>query len=132
MTKRNPPYRKQLLNSDNRKKYGCITTWEAPDGMTLTLHRTGPTLAAALRTAAAIALGEREDYQLAAYSTPETIYGDLIGARADYLKPSGYGGKTSWSQPAALPEQIVLANAGLSWRELLHPRLRRMTARESR
>lgn len=71
------------LSGDTRARFGCLTTWEADDGKTLTLHRTGPTQKA-LREAAVIALTRDESYRLVAYSTPETIFTDLDGGRADY------------------------------------------------
>lgn len=121
--------RRQILNHASRAKYGCLTTWEHPDGRTLTIHRVGKPLTA-LREAASIALGECEEMRLASYSTPETIYSDLIGARADAMQPAR-GFKATWakSMPKPLPEQIVLGQAGLS-PELLHPRLKRLAKRD--
>lgn len=115
------------MNGKNRELYGCLTTWEREDGYALTIHRTGP-LKAALRTAAAIALGEDESYRLVAYSTPATIYSDLTGARADALQPPrGFKATYSKPMPKQLPEVNALARAGLP-RALLHPRLERQTA----
>lgn len=120
--------RRQILNHASRAKYGCLTTWEHPDGRTLTIHRLGPPLQA-LREAAALALGEDESLRLVAYSTPETIYTDLIGGRADALQPAR-GFKATWdkSVPKPLPEQVVHGQVKLA--HLLHPRLKRMTKRD--
>ncbi len=83
----------------DRQAYGCLLSFEADDGSTLTLHRTGPRRTA-IRTAVAIALAQDESYRVVAFSTPETIYTDLTGGRVD--------GKRG---PVALPEVFALGFA---------------------
>lgn len=102
----------------DRAAYGCLISFEADDGSTLTLHRTGPR-AKAIRTAVAIALAQDETYRVVSYSTPETIFTDLTGGRVD-----GEHG------PVALPEIFALGLAKLPI-ELCHPRIRRAVSDHS-
>lgn len=68
------------LGGSQRRMYGCIVSFESPDGQTLTLHVPGPpreAVRAALRAAQL-----RDPYLLVrSVSTPETVYRDLQGTR---------------------------------------------------
>lgn len=61
------------------------------------------------------ALRKDPTYRVIAYSTPETIFADISGARGDVV---GAWGK---DQRRPLPEATVLGHVGLQ--HLLHPRL---------
>jgi hypothetical protein len=101
------------LSGQARDEYGCIMTFEAADGARLTLHRTG-SARESVRALCEIALERDPSYRLLSYSTPETIYGDMRGARADVV---GSQGKT---QRSTRPEAQALGRVGLI--DLLHAR----------
>lgn len=125
MSKRRDGRVRQLLNSEDRARYGSLTTWENAAGETFVIHRTGK-LKEAIREAAAIALALDPSFRLVSYSTPDTIYTDLKGGRADFIHPaSGFKATYGKANPVALPEQIILGQAGL--RHLIHPKIVRLT-----
>lgn len=109
---------KDILSGRQRADFGCITTWEAATGQRLTLHRAGRTRDVLARMCDYVVTID-PTYRLICYSTPQTIYGDMDGARADFVGQFGYG------QPAAKPEETVLGAIGR--RDMLHMRLSRMT-----
>lgn len=130
MTGKRTPY---AISGRQRAEYGCITTWETPDGRTLTVHRTGAT-GKALATCVALALAEDESYRLISYSTPATINTDLQGGRVDREKDSSatrdlVSATYAKRIPVPLPELAALARIGR--RDLLHPRLERYTAKDT-
>src|SRR2546430_15146 len=110
-----------VTNGQERNRFGCLTTWENGEGKTITLLRTGP-MKEALSHAAECVLMLDPTFRLVAYSTPETIYSDLIGARADNQLQAGSNG---WShgktRARPLSEQMALGRIGRP--DLLHPRL---------
>jgi hypothetical protein len=112
-----------LRNSRERAQYGCTTTWENAAGRRLVLSRVGPP-SVVLRRQAEDALALDETFRLVCYSTPETIYTDLQGAR---LARWTNGGSTrtdpdngKWAAPIH-PEAVALGMLGL--RHLAHPRI---------
>jgi hypothetical protein len=111
------------LSGDRRNEYGCIVTFEDGDGGRLTLHATGPA-GLAVSGLCATALARDPSYRLISYSTPETIYGDMQGNRADIVGPTGLVRR----QPR--PEAQILGRIGRI--DLLHPRFHAApaTARE--
>lgn len=116
-----------ILSGEQRAKYGCILTFENEAGQVFVLHRTGP-IKYGIREACAIALAHDETFRVVSFSTPQSIYTDLTGGRADALiDPPKSSLKASYSKakPIPLPEIMALGTAGL--REMIHPRLVRMT-----
>lgn len=69
-----------LRNARDRAKHGCVTTWQNADGRTLSLYREGSPrkgIASAINTALAL----DPSFRLVSYSTPETVYRDLVADR---------------------------------------------------
>jgi hypothetical protein len=117
-----------LRNSRERAQFGCTTTWENEAGRRLVLSGIGSPRDA-LRKQAEDALALDPSFRCVCYSTPETIYADLAGAR---LPRWTNGGSTrtdadngKWAPPI-LPEAVVLGMLGL--RHLVHPRVLRSDA----
>jgi hypothetical protein len=111
-----------LLKSGQCK--ACQRTDNFPlSGDRLTLHATGPA-GLAVSGLCATALARDPSYRLISYSTPETIYGDMQGNRADIVGPTGLVRR----QPR--PEAQILGRIGRI--DLLHPRFHAApaTARE--
>lgn len=101
------------IGGEERAKEGCLTTWENSEGKTLTLHRVGVN---ALREACAIAMSRDETYRLVAYSSPQSIYSDLIGIRTRTHTKSGQ------RLAHQSPEVHMMSRIGLL--DLVHQRLR--------
>ena len=117
------------MGGSSRPQYGFILSFENSCGQTLSLHKKGPILKW-VREACAGALALDSSFRVVAYSTPDTILGDLQGAR-EPIRVKSRAGHVGVSREAlvepVLPEMAVLARAGL--RELLHPRLARRPLR---
>jgi hypothetical protein len=109
----------QILHSDERAHYGCTVSFENATGDRRTRTRSGsPSLVLAALCDEALALDPT--YRVVSYSSPQTIYGDLVGARADRVQRRQ--GNTEGVQRSAFPEAAMLAQVRRS--EMLHPRLR--------
>lgn len=81
--------RRQILleNSRERAEYGCIVTFENDDRKRLVLTAQGaPRLA--LSKCCDRALDLDPSFRVVTYSTPETVYQDLIG-RTQFVSRSG-------------------------------------------
>jgi hypothetical protein len=102
------------LSGRERAAVGCLMTFEAADGSRLTLHGFG-SAAATVGALCDAALAREPSFRLIAYSTPETVFADITGGRADFTHSSGE------PQRRALPEMRALALA--CRKEMLHPRL---------
>lgn len=101
-------------NGMQRATDGFVTTWENTDGKRLTVHRDGPPMEG-LAVVCDQMIARDPSYRMISYSTPETIYGDMTGSRADVLSASGH------SQRIGLPEVKILGRVGRI--DLVHPRL---------
>lgn len=105
-----------LLESTERDRYGAYVTFRLGDGELLTISRKG-TAVQAVRKACAIMVNRDERARVVCISSPQTIYGDLVGRKPtrvteDYLAPA-----------PTPPEARLLAAAGCL--PLLAPELRR-------
>lgn len=99
------------MNSWERKRYGCIVTFENADGKRLVLHREGsPRMAAVACCDAALLLDGT--FRIITVSTPETIHTDLKGYRLSKEGKTGF---------APVPETQLLRGRALA---LIHPRLK--------
>lgn len=108
------PSRRASHSGQQKAADGCICTFENRSGERYTLHSVGPpTKIVSLMCDHALAVGS--DFRLISYSTPETIFGDLDGARAAGLNWQGF------STPKPSPEKRILGQVGRL--EMLHPRL---------
>jgi hypothetical protein len=108
------PLHERSWKGETAAAYGCTVTFEAEDGMTLTMSRVGAPRAT-LRALCAEAVAIDLTYRVVSYSTPETIRHDLRGRFDD-----AHQAKAQTGQPA--PEGKILSSAGLL--PMLHPRLR--------
>ena len=118
-----------VISGRERAAYGCLCSFENAEGLTFTIHRTGPTIPAA-RDACEAALTLDQTFRLVAYSTPQTIYTDLTGGRADYeVTHESIRATYAKANPVSLPELQALARIGR--KELLHPRLVKASKRDS-
>lgn len=97
-----------------RARYGCIVSFLNEHGEDLTLHRTGSPRAG-LIDACRVALAFDPSFRVTAYSTPQTIYDDMTGARMDFDSVDGHR-----TDPVR-PEAAALAGARLG--HLAHPLL---------
>ena len=112
-----------LKNARDRAKFGCTTTWENQDGQRLVLASEGKPREV-LRRHADDALALDPSFRLVCYSTPQTIFTDLAGARLPRWT-SGGSSRTDpdngkWTPPI-MPEVVALGAIGL--RHLAHPRI---------
>lgn len=115
--KATPPGKtKTIYGGHDAALFGCTATFENSEGKTLTIHRDGPTLTG-LRNACLTAFALDQTFKIVAYSTPQTIFGDLDGARGD-LQPSN--GKAA-RQRKPHPETIMMGR--IKMRHMVHPRL---------
>lgn len=96
-------------------EYGCTVTFENARGETLVRTRKGPP-AEALRALCNEVTALDSSFRIVAYSTPQTILGDMTGARVDH---DGSGGLR---REQARPEHTGAARAGVA--ALVHERLR--------
>lgn len=76
-----------LENSRERAEYGCIVSFENADGKRLVLHAKGAPRQA-LNLLCDRALDLDPSFRVVGYSTPETVYQDLLGRR-QYLSVAG-------------------------------------------
>lgn len=97
-----------------RESYGCTVTFRNDNGDLLAMYRFGPPIQG-LRDMCDEAISRDATFRVVAYSTPQTIFGDLQGGRADYV--SGEGRRLQ----RATPEQAVLSKIGRA--DLCHPGL---------
>lgn len=106
-----------LGGSPERALYGAIVSFENADEKTLTIHRQGPPEKVVL-AACEIALRLDPSFRVVSYSTPQTIFADLDGARMHRVH-------LNFDTPSNRPEELILSRLGLS--SMLHPRLRRVS-----
>src|SRR5262245_3147085 len=119
--------RQTIISGQKRAEYGSITTWRNAAGNTVTIHVVGPPQAGLKETIEHL-LELDETFRLCSYSTPDTIYTDLIGARSDWVNEGRavdgkIGVRYGMANPVALPERIVLGLIGRQ--ELIHVELTR-------
>ncbi len=103
------------MSGQDRAKAGCVLTFENALGRRLVLHRSG----APGKTVGPMcdeALAYDPTFRLICYSSPATVYTDIIGGRASYQNADGYE-----EQMVALAEKSILRRVGRY--EMLHPRL---------
>lgn len=110
---RRPPERGLPTSGWTRAAAGCTCSFEGAHGRRLTLTDRGP-IVEILPGMLDEALALDETYRLIAYSTPETIYADVVGLRAPFVSHGQ-------SQSHTSPEVNVLARVGRS--EMIHPSL---------
>jgi hypothetical protein len=107
---------KQILGggSEGRGIYGVIVTFESESGQILTLHCDGPPQKALERL---LRQAEAKDptFKVGSYSNPQSIYGDLVGSRANYVDETGHPQAPNWPEAGAL--------ARIHRLDALHPRL---------
>jgi hypothetical protein len=108
------PLHERAWNGRTAAAYGCTITFEADDGMTLTLARVGQPNAVA-RALCAEAEALDPTYRVVSYSSPRTILTDLEGRFSD-------GARALRHVAGQSPEGQALSGAGLL--RMLHPRLR--------
>jgi hypothetical protein len=93
-----------LRNARERALWGCVTTWQNADARTLCMYRSGPPRRGLLSAIEAV-MSLDLTFRLVSYSTPETVYRDLVaGRRQDHARS---------------PESLALAQVGRL--DLLHP-----------
>lgn len=102
-----------LKGSAERAEYGCIVTFENAARQRLVLARVGPPMKA-LKIACDDAREADSTFRIVSYSSPETVYRDLVG------RTTG----ESDSRSILSVEVQVATRAGL--REMLHERLIRL------
>ena len=95
-----------LRNGRERAEYGCTTTWKNADGDTVTVHRGGSPREGLMAIAHDVTALD-DTYRLVCYSTPETVYRDVVAA------------DTRQNVLARTPESAALSQCGLH--HLLHP-----------
>lgn len=69
---------RQLMGGGATAEYGCIVTFENAEGVTMTRHATGLPLTA-LRRLCDHAESIDPTYRVVCYSTPQSVFGDLVG-----------------------------------------------------
>src|SRR4051812_14052166 len=66
-----------LRNARERALWGCVTTWQNADARTLCMYRSGPPRRGLLSAIEAV-MSLDLTFRLVSYSTPETVYRDLV------------------------------------------------------
>jgi len=94
-------HRGRFTNGRDAQAFGCIVSFEGENGAELTLHRTG-SLRDGLRDACETARAIDPTLRVVSYSTPQTIYDDLQGARLKHPRGDGYLIEPPWPEASAL------------------------------
>lgn len=89
------PKRRRLVGGNNALLTGFVATFENADGKRLVVHRKGRRLPLMLRELCDEVVWLDPTFRLRCYSTPDTIYSDLLGR-----------------DPGTLPEAYALSIAG--------------------